>query len=100
MQPLRVRIPPAFDLTYAPPINLRRVSVLLVACHHAALAADALRHVKVKPVLLARLQSALWNSRFADVYGARTMRRSGRIADSLGGEQKSCALLLCALKQR
>src|SRR5437773_6820290 len=99
MQPLRVRIPPAFDLTHAPPINLRRVSVLLVACHHAALAAYALGHVKVKSVLLARLQSALRNSRFADVYGGRTMRRSGRIFGSLG-EQKSCALLLCALKQR
>src|SRR5947208_7876187 len=100
MQPLRVRIPPAFDLTHAPPINLRRVSVLLVACHDAALAADALRHVKVESVLLTRLKGALRNSRFAHVYGGRTMTRSGRIVGSRGGEQKSCALLLCSLKQR
>ena len=38
----------AFDLADPPPVDRRRVAVLLVARHHAALAADALAHVEVE----------------------------------------------------
>ena len=50
---LRVRIVAAFHFAHAPPVEFRGISVLLVAGHHAALAADALRHVEVKAVLFA-----------------------------------------------
>ena len=50
---MRVRIPAAFDLADAAPVDRRRVAVLLVAGDDAALAADAAAHVEVKPVLLA-----------------------------------------------
>ncbi len=45
--------PSAFDLADAPPVDRRRVAVLLVAGDDAALAADALPHVHVEAVLLA-----------------------------------------------
>lgn len=54
-----VRIPAAFDLSDPPPVDVRRISVLLVAGHDAALAANALRHVKVKAILFARFRRAL-----------------------------------------
>jgi hypothetical protein len=47
---------PAFDLADAPPLDRRRVSVLLVARHHTTLAPDALRHVEVEAELLAGLE--------------------------------------------
>ena len=53
---LRVGIVAAFHLAHAPPVEFRRVAVLLVAGHHAAFAADALRHVEVEAVLLARFE--------------------------------------------
>ena len=53
---LRIRIVAAFDFAHAPPVDVGRISVLLVAGHHAAFAADALRHVEVKAVLFSRLQ--------------------------------------------
>ena len=43
----------AFDLTHPPPVDRQRIIVLLGAGHLAAVASDALRHVEVKPVLLA-----------------------------------------------
>ena len=49
-----VREPAAFDLPDPAPVDRRRVAVLLVAGDHTALAADALAHVEVKTVLLAR----------------------------------------------
>ena len=51
--PLRRRIGAALDLSHAPPKDIGRISILLVARHHAAFAADALRHVEMKAVLLA-----------------------------------------------
>ena len=48
------RITTALDFAYAPPENVGRISILFVAGHHAAFTANALRHVEVKPVLLAR----------------------------------------------
>jgi|SRR6185437_3866894 len=59
---LRIWIETALNLADAAPIDVGRVSILLVAGHHAALATDALRHIEVKTVLLARLKIA---SRYA-----------------------------------
>jgi hypothetical protein len=42
------------DLSDSPPVDLERVTVLLGARDLAAAAADAFRHVEMKPVLLAR----------------------------------------------
>jgi D-aminopeptidase len=47
------RKPAALNLTNTPPVDRRRVGVLFVAGDDAALAADALRHVHMKTVLLA-----------------------------------------------
>jgi hypothetical protein len=47
-----LRVPAAFDFADAPPIDCSGVAVLLVARDDAALAADALAHVEMKPVLL------------------------------------------------
>ena len=60
---LRVWIVPAFHLTHAPPVDRRRVAVLFIARDHAALAADALRHVEVKAVLLAGFERTRGNQR-------------------------------------
>lgn len=43
-----------FDLSHSPPEYVGRIAVLFVAGYDAALAADALRHVEVKAILLAR----------------------------------------------
>jgi hypothetical protein len=53
MQTLSVRIPATFDLTHAPPVDVRWISVLFVAGHNAALAPDAFAHVEVKAKLFA-----------------------------------------------
>jgi hypothetical protein len=63
MQSLRVGITTAFNLTHAPPINVRWISVLFVASHYAALAADALAHIEMKSILFSRQQITLWNLR-------------------------------------
>jgi hypothetical protein len=60
---MSIGIPPAFNLSHSPPIDVRRIPVLLIAGHDAALATDALRHVKVKAILLTSLRKALGNSR-------------------------------------
>jgi hypothetical protein len=49
----RIRVGSAFDFPHAAPENIRGVPILLVAGHHATLAADALGHVEVKAILLA-----------------------------------------------
>ena len=54
---------PALDFAHAPPVDRRRIAVLFVAGHHAALAADALRHVEVKAILFAGFQRALGDQR-------------------------------------
>jgi hypothetical protein len=59
IEPLRVGVPTSFNLAHAPPMNLCRVAVLLVAGHNAALATHALGHVKVEAVLLAILKRSL-----------------------------------------
>lgn len=54
--PAGVRVRAAFDLSNTPPANLCRVAVLLVAGDLAGAAADALIHVEVEAVLLARFK--------------------------------------------
>jgi hypothetical protein len=56
---------PALDVADPPPVDRCRISVLLVAGDDAALAADALLHVEVKTVLLARLERARRHSAVA-----------------------------------
>jgi hypothetical protein len=60
---LRIGVPPSLNFTYAPPIDFRRISVLLVASHNAAFATNALRHVEVEAVLLSRFELSLRNAR-------------------------------------
>ena len=63
MKALRIGIQAAFDFSDPPPVNVGGISVLLVAGHDAALAADALRHIEMKAVLLAGLECPLGNQR-------------------------------------
>jgi hypothetical protein len=62
MKTLCVGIPSPFDLANPPPIDLRRISILLIARHHTALAANTFGHVEVEAILLARQERALWNT--------------------------------------
>jgi hypothetical protein len=62
VETLRVGIPSAFDFPYAPPVDVGRISILLIAGHNAALAANALRHVEVKTILFARFRRPLGDS--------------------------------------
>src|SRR5437762_11449802 len=64
MESLCVGIKAALDFSDSPPINFSWISVLLIASHHAAFAADALRHIEVKAILLAQLQRPLRNQRW------------------------------------
>jgi hypothetical protein len=50
----RIRISAAFNLAHTTPENVRRIAVLLITRNNAALAPDALCHIEVKSVLLAR----------------------------------------------
>ena len=63
MRAAGVRIPSAFDLLDASPVDRGRIPVLLVAGHDATLAADAAAHVEVKPVLLSRAGRASRHAR-------------------------------------
>jgi hypothetical protein len=62
IEAVRVWIPTALNLAHTAPVDVRRISVLLVAGHDAALATDALLHVEMKTVLLAGAGSPLRNS--------------------------------------
>ena len=92
MQTLRVRVPATFNFADASPIDVRGISVLFVASDDATLAADALRHIKVKTVLLADLQSALGNSRDGLVNGRRAVRCTDRDQMAFGRECERRAL--------
>lgn len=61
MKALRIGIPTSFDLTDTAPIDLRGISILLIAGHYTAFAANALGHVEVKAILLTGLKRALGN---------------------------------------
>ena len=56
----------AFNLADATPENIRGISVLFVAGHDTAFAADAFRHVEMKAILLARSRRARQLSLCAD----------------------------------
>jgi len=90
---LCIRVPSAFDFTDAPPIDVRGISVLLVTSDNATLAADTLRHVKVKAVLLANFQGSLGNSRCGMLNGSGAMRCSDRDQQISGRESERRALL-------
>ncbi|HEY3703879.1 MAG TPA: hypothetical protein VGL22_02390 [Terracidiphilus sp.] len=73
---LREGIRTAFDLAHPSPQDVSRVPVLFITGHHAAFATDALRHVEMKPVLLA----GSWQ-RDAEIRRCRSAKRiSIRIA--------------------
>jgi hypothetical protein len=56
---MSIWIPTALDLSNSAPVDFRWVSILLVAGHNAALATNALRHVKVKAILFAWFRKPL-----------------------------------------
>ena len=76
MKALRIRVIPTLHFADAPPVERSRIAVLLIAGHHAALAADALRHVEVKSILLTCFQESRGNQRPACQVYAWTMRQS------------------------
>src|SRR5579863_3247824 len=92
MQPLGVRIPAAFNLTDSPPIDVRGIPVLLVASDDAALAANTLCHVEMKPVLFSNFQGALRNSRNGLVNGGRAMWCADRVQLTFWREGEHSAL--------
>jgi hypothetical protein len=59
----RIRVNPAFDFADTPPVKVCGITVLLVTCHLAGAAADALRHIEVKAVLLSRRERAVRHQR-------------------------------------
>ena len=50
-EPLRVGVNPAFEFANFTPLQVRRIVVLLGACHLTAVASDAPGHVEVESVL-------------------------------------------------
>jgi hypothetical protein len=77
---VRVRVRSTFDLSHAPPENVSWVPVLFIAGYNAAFAADALRHVEVKPILLSRprrVRHTILRSRSAE-QAERHLRCVGR----------------------
>lgn len=52
---LRFRIDAAFNFADSTPVQMGRISVLFITCHHATLTADAGTHVEVEPVLFPRI---------------------------------------------
>ena len=51
--PLGEGVGSTFDLAYAPPQDVGRVTILFIAGYNAAFTSDALRHIEMKPILLA-----------------------------------------------
>jgi hypothetical protein len=96
MKALRVRIPAAFNLSDASPIDVCGISVLFVASHDAALTADTLRHVKVKAVLFAICEWALRNPR-RSLNGSSAIRCFAGTGMSARRHRKAGALLFHSL---
>src|SRR5690348_5012593 len=96
MKPLCVRIPAALNFSDPAPVNLRGISILLIASYHAAFAADAFRHVEMKSVLFTLVRSALRNSRRNAFNHSGTLRPASGALAIPGGQQKGCALFSCA----
>jgi hypothetical protein len=81
----RIGIVAAFDFTDATPVEIAGISVLLVAGHNTAFAADALRHVEMETILLARRWLSVWDQavpgfelhkRIGGTRGCRTLRKA------------------------
>jgi len=80
------RVGAAFDLAHSPPEDVGGIAVLFVAGDDAALAANALRHVEVKPVLF----SGTWQRQFMTV--RRDPAESSRAGIISGGCREECGV--------
>jgi hypothetical protein len=78
------------DLSDAPPVDRRRIAVLLVAGDDTALAADALAHVDVEAVLLARSRNAIRHPRNSLPRSPPQQRHGHRRIDVTRSRRKSC----------
>src|SRR5262249_3183735 len=79
------RIPAAFDFGHVAPVDRGRVSVLLVAGHDTAFAADAFAHVDVKAILLAGAGRANGHARSGLTQRGRAYARRQHECDAVFG---------------
>jgi len=93
MEALCVGIPAAFDFSDTPPIDIRRIAILLVAGDDTALTADTFRHVEMKAVLLAESEGTPRNAGRGGIEGCRTVRASLGSCRVLRREEERRALL-------
>jgi hypothetical protein len=98
-------IPSTFDFSYAPPVDLCWISILLVASHNAAFTADALCHVKVEAVLLSGFGLSLRNSRswrerqnVIEAFFSHGRYHARRLL--AGSEDEDGAVISCSLYER
>ena len=70
IETLGERVRSALDFSYTPPVDVDRISVLLVAGHFAALAADAFGHVEVEAVLFPGFEGPLRDERRVGLHPA------------------------------
>jgi hypothetical protein len=99
METASIGIPPAFDFSDAPPVDLCGIAVLLVARNYATLASDALRHVEIEAVLFTRLREALRNARNRRQRSNFIQAFAGPVGP--GAAQHECAVAaLCPFNQR
>ena len=70
VEPFGLGILPPFNLAHPPPVNARRIIVLLVASHDAALTPYATAHIEVKTVLFPRLEGLGRDERFGGRHAA------------------------------
>jgi hypothetical protein len=97
MQPLRVWVPASLDFTYPPPVDFRRIAVLLVAGHNTTLAANAFGHVEVKAVLLAGQKTSLGDARRLESQGCCALRCPACLPYDLRGQQEVGTLFFHSL---
>jgi hypothetical protein len=96
---MSIWIPTAFDLSNAAPVDFRRITVLLVTGHDAALATDALRHIKVKAILFAWFRKALGDSEDGRQWLNFVQGLLGRLLPLLA-QNKPDAIVFCPLNER
>src|SRR6185437_12494400 len=95
--PAGVRVRAAFDLSNPPPANVCWVAILLVARDLAGAAANALVHVEVKAVLLARVKRSLGNKLLR---GNRNRCRKFKKAGQCQTYEGVAVSILCSILQR
>ncbi len=90
----------AFNLANAAPANLGRISILLVAGDLARSAADALRHVEVEAILLARPQRPVGKKHRSNrrQSGRRRCQRLEEVVQCQANERVA-ASVLCAFME-